>query len=81
MWLAASSINIDENDSSDPIFNHNNQQFYDSIKERYLVMTLLARLALQSVEMSYILLKRYLINFQTRSQRNQQTATIMLLEN
>ena len=35
MWLAASSINIDQNDSSDPIFNHNNQQFYDYIKKIY----------------------------------------------
>ena len=35
MWSAASSINIDQHDSSDPIFNHNNQQFYDYIKQIY----------------------------------------------
>ena len=35
MWSASSSINIDQNDSSDPIFNHNNQQFYDYIKQIY----------------------------------------------
>ena len=35
MWSAASSINIDQNDSSDPIFNHNSQQFYDYIKQIY----------------------------------------------
>ena len=36
MWSASSSINIDQNDSSDPIFNHNNhQQFYNYIKQIY----------------------------------------------
>ena len=35
MWSVASSINIGQNDSSDPIFNHNNQQFYDYIKQIY----------------------------------------------
>ena len=35
MCSVASSINIDQNGSSDPIFNHNNQQFYDYIKQIY----------------------------------------------
>ena len=35
MWSAASSINIDQRGSSAPSFNHNNQQFYDYIKQIY----------------------------------------------
>ena len=58
MWLAASSINIDQHDSSDPIFNHNNQHFYDHIKQIYsddlagLISFAVSRNKLHLVEMS-----------------------------